>query len=115
MPYKDKAKQLEAQRKWYAKNKARHKKTVAENNAAYRRECNEKMRALKAGKTCSRCPEGRWQCLDYHHIDPSTKEYTVGKMVAQRLSWELIEREISKCILLCANCHRIEHMQDSGQ
>jgi len=56
---------------------------------------------------CERCGEGRWYCLDFHHRDPTTKEFTVGESV--RRSWKVIKAEIAKCEVLCANCHRAEH------
>lgn len=45
--------------------------------------------------------------LDLHHIDQSEKEYSVGKIVLHRL--ETIAKEINKCIVLCAVCHRRCH------
>jgi hypothetical protein len=43
--------------------------------------------------------------LDFHHIDPKTKAFGISSDGLSR-SWESIERELKKCILVCANCHR---------
>lgn len=45
--------------------------------------------------------------LDFHHEDPASKEFNIA--AGLRRSMEALEREADKCILLCANCHRIEH------
>lgn len=45
--------------------------------------------------------------LDFHHKDKSEKEFTIGKM--KKGSLELLENEIKKCAVLCANCHREFH------
>lgn len=57
---------------------------------------------------CSRCPENHPSCLDFHHINPQEKEFSISQK-AWRYSKERIMKEISKCIILCANCHRKEH------
>ena len=44
---------------------------------------------------------------DLHHVDPTQKEISVGKIM--HYNWDKIEPEVKKCILLCANCHRILH------
>lgn len=43
--------------------------------------------------------------LDFHHVDPKTKEFSIGNKGYTR-SWEKIRAELDKCILVCANCHR---------
>ncbi len=44
---------------------------------------------------------------DFHHRDPAQKDMQFNKL--RRYSWETIKRELDKCVLLCANCHRIRH------
>ena len=46
------------------------------------------------------------QVYDFHHLDPSEKDFTLGKV---NRSFESIKAELDKCILLCANCHRRKH------
>ncbi len=47
-----------------------------------------------------RCPAA----LQFHHIDPSLKEFSVSRSGITRAFSEVLE-EAKKCILLCANCH----------
>ena len=44
---------------------------------------------------------------DFHHLDPSEKEFSLGQIGCR--SFDKIKVELDKCILLCANCHRKEH------
>ena len=63
---------------------------------------------LMGGK-CSHCggvfPDA---AFDFHHLNSSEKESNPSDMIEAN-SIERISSELSKCILLCANCHRIEH------
>ena len=58
-------------------------------------------------KKCSECGFDHPAALDFHHIDPDTKEFAVSTM--KSLSLSRILEEIKKCEILCANCHRIKH------
>lgn len=49
------------------------------------------------------------QALDFHHVDPSTKEFGVGASNAATKSLDKQLEEMKKCVLLCANCHRGVH------
>lgn len=44
-------------------------------------------------------------CLEFHHIDPKTKAYSIAAG-GNCHDLELDLAEVQKCILLCANCHR---------
>lgn len=48
-----------------------------------------------------KCPSA----FDFHHIDPDEKDF----VISSKTSWEAIEPELKKCVLLCANCHREVH------
>ena len=65
--------------------------------------------ACVMGNSCYRCKEQNLPlCVwEFHHMDPLKKEVTVTQLLAN--SWPLILEEIKKCVLLCANCHRIIH------
>ena len=107
MPTKDKALKAKHQKDWYERNKDRHKRNVAERNKRVIAE--NRKRIQEAGYTCQHCGEDDFVVIEFHHEDPTTKEYDVGAMIGRALSWTRIEAEIAKCIPLCANCHRREH------
>lgn len=64
---------------------------------------------IKAAKGCTTCSEKHPACLDFHHRDPSQKKFTIGNAARKVGSREIILEEMSKCDLICANCHRKLH------
>ncbi len=69
-----------------------------------------KIRAVeyKGGK-CSICNYNKsMAALQFHHIDPTQKEFGIARSGISR-AWEKIKKELDKCILLCANCHAERH------
>lgn len=46
------------------------------------------------------------EVMDFHHLDKGEKRGNVGSMAYSK-GKERIKKEIEKCVLLCANCHRI--------
>lgn len=56
---------------------------------------------------CAKCGENRIRCLSFHHIDPANKDFTIGQL--RKSSFDIIEKEIDKCICLCLNCHHEFH------
>lgn len=60
----------------------------------------------KGGK-CNICGYSRCiKALEFHHLDPSEKDFSLS-VVSK--SFESIKPELDKCVLLCANCHREVH------
>ena len=73
---------------------------------------NKKIHFIKKmGGECTNCKikltENNWPIFDFHHIDPSQKE--VSWSTLRNWSNNKIEKELNKCTLLCANCHRLLH------
>jgi hypothetical protein len=62
--------------------------------------------AYKAAHGCSGCGESDPVVLDFDHRDSSIKKTNIASMVSDRYSLEIIKKEIAKCDILCANCHR---------
>lgn len=56
---------------------------------------------------CIVCGEAEPVCIDFHHINPVDKDFTIGKHGSRSREWLL--QEVSKCVCLCANCHRKVH------
>lgn len=45
------------------------------------------------------------ECMDFDHIT-GDKQFTVSQMITRCYGKEAIDAEISKCQLVCSNCHR---------
>lgn len=65
------------------------------------------------GGECCLCHFNAFQsALEFHHVDPTTKEFgiTDSNSVTKALDKQLVE--MKKCILVCANCHRGIHAEE---
>jgi pyridoxine 5'-phosphate synthase PdxJ len=109
-----------------SKNKGYRVSYCNECRSAARREMARKVKAeaieYKGGK-CNDCNHVVHQAaFEFHHIDPSTKaeksktskqrkEPTHFLQGVKRLTNEA-KYELDKCVLLCANCHRVRHFSD---
>lgn len=75
----------------------------------------QKVAAMRAalikqhGGCCEKCGYNKCQdALEFHHLDPSTKDMRIANFGGAP-SYERLMEEADKCILLCSNCHREEH------
>lgn len=63
---------------------------------------------------CSTCGYDKNICaLDFHHVDPSEKEFTISARKSNSIN-DSLKKELDKCIVLCANCHRELHSLEEG-
>jgi hypothetical protein len=102
---RDKEKNRKHQHEWYLRNK---RKQLDKNNAIRKRNVAW-TNSYKQIHPCSKCGESDICCLEFHHVDSSTKEENIARSVTGGWSIKRIEREVAKCIVLCANCHRKLH------
>jgi hypothetical protein len=111
MPYKDPEKRIAiakaAGRKYYLANRDKVLAATAQNNLKFRRD----WAAFKSSLACSICGFAHPAVIDFHH-PPGTKSHSVH-VLSQRRSLKLLYAEILKCVILCANCHRIHHHNEN--
>jgi hypothetical protein len=63
--------------------------------------------ALKEASPCKDCGlKYPHYVMDFDHIGDDKKS-GLSELVNSRASWETILKEISKCDLICSNCHRV--------
>ncbi len=64
--------------------------------------------AFKLQKGCCLCGYNEHPvALDFDHLEPKDKKFTIGTKYIQAKEEDLL-KEIQKCRILCANCHRVE-------
>lgn len=115
MPYKD----LEASRELIRANSRRN---YAKNKEYYQKKTKKRRKMLydwyreyKATLWCEQCGQDHPATLDFHHEDSDDKEFSISSMPARGISIENMKNEISKCMVLCANCHRIVHYEEKNK
>ena len=91
----------------------RCRKCSADNVRRRRYRLKEKAVEYKGGK-CEIC--GYDKCIDaleFHHKNPEEKDFGISS--GETKSWEKIKKELDKCIMLCANCHREIHSHENDE
>lgn len=76
--------------------------------AKWRKQMKQRCVNYKGGR-CYLC--GYNKCLtalEFHHLDPNEKEFTIAYKATGN-SFDTLRPELDKCVLLCANCHREVH------
>lgn len=74
-----------------------------------RRKKIKQMAVERKGGKCQLCGYSKYiGALEFHHIDPDTKEFGLG-LDGMTRSWDRVKNETDKCVLVCSNCHREIH------
>jgi hypothetical protein len=87
------------------------------------RETKNKLKAARKGwievykseKGCVRCKTTDPRVLEFHHIDTKKKEFNIADYYYTQYSVEKLDKEIKKCLVICANCHRILHAEERNR
>lgn len=93
------------ERNWY---KTTGKQSRLDANKKWETRKLEEFKKIKSNLKCEKCGENHTACLEFHHLDPTKKDGNVSQL-AKSFSTKRLLEEISKCVILCANCHRKEH------
>jgi len=90
---------------WYPKNKKKHISYVRKNTVRVL----DFIDTYKRARSCIDCGFSGKEfpyVLDFDHKKGSGKKFNIGSWRHSVLSITAIEKEIEKCELVCANCHR---------
>jgi hypothetical protein len=79
-----------------------------------KQEIRQRIKELKELHGCVDCGEKNHIVLDFDHI--KDKKYNISRMIHDGFAWAAIKKEISKCEVVCANCHRVRtHKRLTGK
>ena len=90
-------------RGWYSDNRSERQDAQNKRNKNRKAEIVEKF-----GNKCLDCQQSYPLCVyQFHHLDPKQKDVNPSYAMINTPTkmWE----ELSKCVMLCANCHMIRH------
>ncbi len=65
-------------------------------------------------RQCVRCTESDPAALEFDHLDPQEKRFTISQGIKQGVTLKALISEIKKCQILCANCHRKKTAKEQG-
>jgi hypothetical protein len=103
------------EQRYYRRNIERERTKHRERRQAAQLANHKRMLSHLSQCACADCGVTNPIVLEFHHgLGVQDKQFEVSRMVTQGYTWPRIEREIAKCIVLCANCHRIRTATERG-
>jgi hypothetical protein len=107
--YRDDEERKELLQIYFSAEEEDAKRWVSEDNLSKRERYREWFNEYKSNYRCLMCRERSPETLQFHHLDPQEKKYTITEMVKKCMMFDMIERELEKCVVLCSNCHYKAH------
>ena len=95
----------------YARNRQRYIDNAASRRSAMLAERVQFIVRYVSERGCADCGERDPVVLEFDHL--RDKEFSISSGIRER-NWDQVLREISKCEVVCANCHRRRTAQRSG-
>lgn len=93
--------------KWYYQQNAElHKARARKHNIAAREKSKAFVLDYLLKNPCVDCGEPDPIVLEFDHLPGSQKIFSIGNIAKLGYSIDSIEKEIAKCEVRCANCHR---------
>lgn len=66
------------------------------------------LEGIKLQMGCQLCGEREVAALDFHHRNETEKDFNLSG-IANSKPLDALRREVEKCVILCASCHRKVH------
>ena len=102
----------QCQSEYYINNKEKHAANVRKHEKKRKVENRNRIYEYLLSHPCVDCGETDLIVLEFDHL--RDKKLAVSAMYNQGYSWTAVSKEISKCEVRCANCHRRKTARDQG-
>ena len=101
-------------REHYQNNKTYYVDKARRNEHKYSLPIKEHIWNFLLKNPCVTCGETDPVVLEFDHIDPSQKSFSISEASKKKTKIEDVQKEIDKCQVLCANCHRRKTFEQFG-
>lgn len=105
--------QRKRQNDWYARNADTHKANVNAHKLDTLAASRQYIWDYLSTHPCVDCGEADPKVLEFDHVR-GEKRMEVTRMVTNGVSIRVIQQEIDKCEVRCANCHRRRTSKEQG-
>ncbi len=61
---------------------------------------------------CVDCGNSDIRVLEFDHVEPEKKTFTISRKIADGVALITLQKEVAKCEVRCANCHRIRTKEE---
>lgn len=101
-------------KKYHSKRNATDemRKKRRDNNLKRRNVARVKVMEYLLNHPCEACKEADIVVLEFDHL--RDKEFDIAFAISGGYSWSRVSKEIEKCRVLCANCHRRHTAKSRG-
>ena len=91
----------------------RNRQSYIDGAAARKVRNRDHIRQIKMKSTCADCGLADWRVLEFDHLPGTVKDKGIANILG---GWSIarIDKEIAKCEIVCANCHRIRTLERAG-
>lgn len=96
----------ECQSAWYRANREEHLRHVRANNKRYKLTGQRWIRQYLENHPCVDCGETDPVVLEFDHVRGAKIANVSAMVLKNRNSLTMVQNEVEKCDVRCANCHR---------
>jgi len=100
-------------REHYRRNRPDYLERTAKQRKFNREECRQQVYNYLTAHPCVDCGESDPIVLEFDHRDPSKKRASISRLISH-VTWAALQREIVRCDVRCANCHRRRTAEQFG-
>ena len=98
----------------YERNRKYYLEKAERNRKKNRQACFEYLKTYLSQHPCVDCGEKDIIVLEFDHKEWKKKRANVGDLLANNATPNKLAREVAKCEIRCANCHRRKTMRENN-